>query len=61
MTDTKQRWGVEVGDPHMDEAWCSCGERYRIKDDLENRGRVRLRLMLWAYEHNAFHIKQQLA
>ena len=38
---------VECGDPHVDEAWCSCGQRLRPASQIEQR--------IWAKLHAAAH------
>ena len=40
---------VEVGDPHVDEAWCVCGAKQRAS--------TRRALMIWSYLHVADHLK----
>lgn len=40
---------VEIGDPHIDQAWCTCGDK--------EKSTLRWELTVWAYRHIADHIE----
>jgi hypothetical protein len=57
---TARRHDVEVGDPDINRAFCTCGDGLRITDGLNDPIGVRLRLMLWSHEHQVEVLRAHL-